>query len=128
MYRPEFESALRAHFRGDSVSADDPAWFALRKAVYASGCRTYLSKYTSRSFKDIQREAWSYFQGAMSVLTELLFTPSGLLAVRALCAMVRTIAPDQAGLSVLIRENRRILQKDSAIPHLSTCYVQIRPA
>ncbi|OQU95760.1 Fungal specific transcription factor domain-containing protein [Cladophialophora immunda] len=87
VYRPEFESALRAHFRGDLVSGDDAAWFALRKTVYASGCRIYLSKNTSMSFTEIQTEAWSYFQSAMSVLIELLFTPTGLLAVRALVAM-----------------------------------------
>jgi hypothetical protein len=59
----------------------------LRKTVYASGCRIYLSKNSLMSFTDIQNEAWGYFQNAMSVLTELLFTPSGLLAVRALVAM-----------------------------------------
>lgn len=89
MYRPEFESALRAHFRGDLVSGDDAPWFALRKTVYASGCRIYLSKNTSMSFTEIQTEAWSYFQSAMSVLLELIFTPTGLLAVRALVAMVK---------------------------------------
>ncbi|OAG42085.1 hypothetical protein AYO21_03539 [Fonsecaea monophora] len=87
VYRPEFESALRAHLRGDLVSGDDASWFALRKTVYASGCRIYLSKHTSMSFTEIQAEAWSYFQSAMSVLIELLFTPTGLLAVRALIAM-----------------------------------------
>ncbi|KIW98761.1 uncharacterized protein Z519_00424 [Cladophialophora bantiana CBS 173.52] len=39
------------------------------------------------SFTDIKTEAWSYFQSATSVLIELLFTPTGLLAVRALVAM-----------------------------------------
>lgn len=42
------------------------------------------------SFTEIQNEAWSYFQSAMSALVELLFTPTGLLALRALVAMVKT--------------------------------------
>ena len=87
VYRPEFESALRAHHRGDT-SEDSVSWFALRKTVYAAGCRIYLSRNTSMSFTEIQTEAWGYFQSAMSVLIELLFTPTGLLAIRALVAMV----------------------------------------
>ena len=89
VHRPEFEGALRAHLQGDLTLATDPGWYALRKTVYASGCRIYKSKHTSTSFADIQTEAWTYFQCAMSVFTELLFTPTGLLAVRALGAMVR---------------------------------------
>lgn len=96
VYRPEFESALRAHFQGDVVLGADPAWYALRKTVYASGCRIYKSKHTSTSFADIQTEAWGFFQCAMSVLAELLFTPTGLLAVRALGAMVRSFPFDPA--------------------------------
>ena len=88
VYRPEFEGLLRAHLRGDLASGADPAWYALRKTVYASGCRIYKSKNTSTSFADIQTEAWGFFQCAMSVFAELLFTPTGLLAVRALGAMV----------------------------------------
>lgn len=89
VYRPEFETALRAHLHGDLTLGADPAWYALRKTIYASGCRIYKSKHTSASFADIQAEAWGYFQCAMSVMAELLFTPTGLLAVRALCAMVK---------------------------------------
>ena len=81
---------MRAHLRGDLASGADPAWYALRKTVYASGCRIYKSKHTSTSFADIQTEAWGFFQCAMSVFAELLFTPTGLLAVRALGAMVRS--------------------------------------
>lgn len=72
------------------MSGEDAAWFSLRQTVYASGCRIYLSKNTSMSFTEIQNEAWSYFQSAMSALVELLFTPTCLLALRALVAMVKT--------------------------------------
>lgn len=93
VHRPEFEGALRAHLRGDSSLDADPAWYALRKTVYASGCRIYKSKHTPTSFADIQAEAWGLFQCAMSVFVELLFTPTSLLAVRALGAMVRISTP-----------------------------------
>ena len=88
MYRPEFESALRAHLRGELVAGDDPAWYALRHTVYASGCRVYHSESNSLSFTEVQNEAWRYFENALSVLVQLLLTPSGLLSVRALAAMV----------------------------------------
>ncbi|KAK5217827.1 hypothetical protein LTR72_009490 [Exophiala xenobiotica] len=86
VYKPNFERALRAHLLGDT-SEESASWHALRNTVYASGCRIYLSKHTSKSFTEIQTEAWCYFQRAMSVLMELLFTPTGLLAIRALVAM-----------------------------------------
>jgi hypothetical protein len=88
IYQPEFENGLRAYFRGDSTAEDSIAWYALRQTVFAAGCRIYLSKDTSIPFANIQTEAWRYFQGALSVLNELIFTPTDLLAVRALVAMV----------------------------------------
>jgi len=86
--RSEFFLYLNAHFRKDNSIANDPAWHALRNTVYASGCRIVLSKDDSLRYSDIQKEAWSYFQNAMSVHTELLFTFTSLMAVRALIAMV----------------------------------------
>lgn len=85
--RGEFETYLRSHLEGDEI--DDPAWYALRQCVYAGGCRIVLSKDPSNSFSHNQKEAWSYFRNAMSVHTELLYTFTGLMAVRALIAMVR---------------------------------------
>lgn len=89
VHRPDFENALRASFRGDSTGDDSIAWYALRQTVLAAGCRIYMSRDPSKTFEDVQNEAWRYFQEALSVLNELIFTPTGLLAVRALVAMVR---------------------------------------
>lgn len=127
VYRPEFESALRAHFQGDFTLGADPGWYALRKTVYASGCRIFKSKHTSTSFADIQTEAWSYFQCAMSVFTELLFTPSGLLAVRALGAMVRSRRSLKCR-TLLMDLKRPISRKGSAILLSSICSVPVRHA
>ena len=104
VYRPDFVKSLRAHFRGDRVSEDNVAWYALRQTVFASGCRIYLSKDPLMSFTDIQTESWSYFQGALSVLSELLFTPTGSLAVRALAAMVGALC--FSAISFHLRLNR----------------------
>ncbi|KAK5046474.1 hypothetical protein LTR84_008277 [Exophiala bonariae] len=76
VYRPEFESALRAHLQGDTTLCADPAWYALRKTVYASGCRIYKSKHTTASFAEIQTEAWSLL--AVRALTTMTFFSEGL--------------------------------------------------
>ena len=89
--REEFETCLRSHLEGNEI--DDPAWYALRQCVYASSCRIVLSKDQSNSFSHNQKEAWSYFRNAMSVHTELLYTFTGLMAVRALIAMVSLLCP-----------------------------------
>ena len=89
--REEFESHLRSHLEGNEI--DDPAWYALRQCVYATGCRIVLSKDQSNSFSHNQKEAWSYFRNAISVHTELLFTFTGLMAVRALIVMVSFLDP-----------------------------------
>jgi hypothetical protein len=89
-YRPAFEARLRSQFAEDAGFEDDVSWFALRNAVYASGCRIVLSKLASVTFSEAQAQAWSYFENALSVHTELLYTPTGLTAVQALALMVRT--------------------------------------
>lgn len=121
VYRPEFEGALRAHLQGDLTLSTDSGWYALRKTVYACGCRIYKSKHTSTSFPDIQTEAWKYFQCAMSVFTELLFTPTGLLAVRALCAMVRPSPTFRCKTSADLLDPRHSSQKGLAIQLSSIC-------
>ncbi|KAK5046782.1 hypothetical protein LTR84_007136 [Exophiala bonariae] len=85
--RSEFFTCLSAHFRNDEHLRNDPAWHALRNTVYASGCRIVLSKNDASHYSEIQKEAWSYFQNAMSAHTELLFTFTSIMAVRALIAM-----------------------------------------
>lgn len=88
VYRPDFEARLRLHFEHNALNDDEPAWYALRNTVYASGCRVYLSRRRSTSFAEAQAQAWRYLENALSVYVDLLFTPSGLMAVQALVAMV----------------------------------------
>lgn len=86
VYRPEFEARLEDYFNtGDN---DDSSWYALRNVVYATGCRAYLAKQRPPNWSDAQRRSWSYFENALSVYVDLLYTPTGLSAVRALAAMV----------------------------------------
>jgi hypothetical protein len=88
--RPAFESRLHSHLEPKTTSHDDPAWYALRYTVYASGCRIVLSKLSpSTRFAEAQDRAWQFFENALSVHTELLYCTTGLLAVQALAAMVR---------------------------------------
>ena len=86
VHRPEFEARLTEHFNG--TRGDDSSWYALRNVVYATGCRTYLSTQKSQSWTDVQQRSWAYLENAMSVYFDLLYTPTGLSAVRALAAMV----------------------------------------
>ncbi|KIX06974.1 uncharacterized protein Z518_04950 [Rhinocladiella mackenziei CBS 650.93] len=86
VYRPEFEWHLRGHLE-NTYRNDDPAWYALRNAVYASGCRLYHSANHAACFTRIQDEAWRYFSNALSVHSELLLRSPSQRAVRALLAM-----------------------------------------
>lgn len=90
VYQPDFEHHLRTHLDA-GYDNDDPTWYALRNAVYASGCRLYHCTQQSASFSSIQAEAWSYFSNALSVHSDLLLRRPTLHAVRALLAMVRSI-------------------------------------
>ncbi|OQU98882.1 Fungal specific transcription factor domain-containing protein isoform 2 [Cladophialophora immunda] len=86
VYRPDFERHLRAHLSG-KVQYDDPAWYALRNAVYAGGCRIYRSQFPEANPSDVQRESWSYFSNSLSVHSKLLLTKPTLRSVRALLTM-----------------------------------------
>jgi hypothetical protein len=89
VYRPAFEARLRAQFeQGSAYEDEDASWYALRNTVYASGCRSVLAKDSSISFVEAQALAWSYFENALSVHTDILFNPTGLSAVQALTLMV----------------------------------------
>ncbi|KAM3154891.1 hypothetical protein ABEW05_004608 [Botrytis cinerea] len=86
--KEHFEARLRRHFAQNDVVDDDPAWYALRNTVYASGCRLSSSN-TPYSYMsgEIQGQAWRYFEKALDVHTELLYGSTGLMAVQALTAM-----------------------------------------
>jgi hypothetical protein len=87
--RPAFEARLHAHYEQSGAFDDEPAWYALRNTVFASGCRLEMSKAEyGISFAEAQSHAWRYFENALSVHTELLYSQTSILAVEALCAMV----------------------------------------
>ena len=88
VHRPEFESHMRS--KPDNRQDEDPAWYALRNMVYASGCRLHHSVHYDASFSDIQEEAWGYFSNALLVHSELLLRRPSIQAIRALLAMVST--------------------------------------
>ena len=70
---------------------DDPAWYALRNIVYAAGKRQILSNAAEQhSFSAIQDQCWPYFENAMSVYTDILFSRVTIMGVQALITMVLT--------------------------------------
>lgn len=88
VHRQTFEERLRLHFGGE-LSDDDPGWYALRNAVYASGCRAEYSKAChSMAFEEAQDRGWRFLKNALSVQTELLYGQTDISAVQALVAMV----------------------------------------
>ncbi|KAH8672346.1 hypothetical protein BGZ61DRAFT_307401, partial [Ilyonectria robusta] len=86
--RPVFEARLRGTFNKDETSVDDPAWYALRNTVYAAGKRQLLNNSPAQlSFSHIQSKCWPYFENAMAVYSEILFSRVEILGVQALIAM-----------------------------------------
>lgn len=86
--RSEFENRLRETFeRGPSV-VDDPAWYALRHTVYATGCRIALSvNDTPVSFNEARKQAWRLYENALAVHTDLLYGKTDLPVIQALVFM-----------------------------------------
>ncbi|KAJ5585689.1 fungal-specific transcription factor domain-containing protein [Penicillium hetheringtonii] len=85
--RSNFENRLRVHFQSPNTNDEDVAWYALRNAVYAIGRRVVASMDGIGDFAVIQSESLRFFHNAFSVYSELLFRPSGLMAVQALIVM-----------------------------------------
>ncbi|CAI7612364.1 unnamed protein product [Penicillium glandicola] len=85
--KEHFKARLRHHFAHQDMD-DDPAWYALRNTIYASGCRLSSSNppYSNTSGQT-RGQAWRYFEKALSVHTELLYGSTGLMAVQALISM-----------------------------------------
>jgi hypothetical protein len=88
--RAGLEAHLQILFQGDDAT-DDPAWYALRNVVFAGACRSLLLKSNVVSYETAQSRANRYFENALSVLTDILLSPSSLTAIRALVLMVRTL-------------------------------------
>ncbi len=87
--RTDFDTLMQAHDRNQALK-NDPAWFALRNVIFASGYRSLLAKDSTVSFASAHAKAGSYFENALSVLSKLLLTPASVMAVRALALMVRS--------------------------------------
>lgn len=81
-----FEDRLRAQSTG-AITDDDPAWYALRNAVFATGARIALSKRSS--FQLASEVSWGLFSNAFSVHSELVYFRRTLMAIQALTVMVR---------------------------------------
>lgn len=88
--RAEFETRLQFQQSQELSFEEDPSWYALRNTVYASGCIILMSRDPTVTFAEAQECAWRYFENALSVHTDLLYTPTGILAVEALTLMVRS--------------------------------------
>jgi hypothetical protein len=86
VHRPWFEAQLKGYFNG-TINDSDPAWYALRNAIYASGCRIELSKY--KPFSEANQMAWGWFENALAVHTEILYFRTSILGVQVLTLMVR---------------------------------------
>ncbi|OAL50323.1 hypothetical protein IQ07DRAFT_587004 [Pyrenochaeta sp. DS3sAY3a] len=83
----QFKARLEQHFAGNS-KCDEAEWYALRNAVYASGCKVHMVQSSpTNSFESSQNCSWRYFENAMSVHTELIYMRSGLMAIQALMTM-----------------------------------------
>lgn len=67
---------------------DEPAWYALRNIIYATGSRIHLSK--TSTFRAASQVSWEWFENALSVHTEILYFKTSLLGVQALTLMVCT--------------------------------------
>ncbi|KIW05994.1 uncharacterized protein PV09_03177 [Verruconis gallopava] len=88
--RNSFESRLHSHLQQTSQMSSpesDAAWYALRFAVFAIGCRATLAKDSALGFRAAHEQSWKYFQNALSMYTELHFSRTGLMAVQALTIM-----------------------------------------
>lgn len=89
LIRSTFEARVRQHFRQiHSSQIEDPAWFALRNTIYATGYRCLPARSTSLTFEPAEGKAWQLFCNALSVFGELIFSHSALTAIQAFTIML----------------------------------------
>jgi hypothetical protein len=79
--------AQLAAVRAGQAPASTYSWQALYSAVLASGCRATLSEETAEAFKTSGREAWGYFQNALSFESRILHGATDLMAIQAVAVM-----------------------------------------
>lgn len=84
--RDTFLTQLSAAQAGRPL-ASTCSWQALYNAVLASGCRATLSQETAEAFKTSGREAWGYFQNALSFESRILHGATDLMAIQAIAVM-----------------------------------------
>jgi hypothetical protein len=84
VHRRWFEAKLASHFKVGK-SDREPSWYALRNIIFAYGSRIIISK--RGSFREAQQAAWSWFENALSVQSQLMYYPTPVLAVQALAMM-----------------------------------------
>lgn len=89
VHQTTFESQLAAYLSGTTTDFEI-AWHALRNAIYATGCRIHLSE--TRSVHEANRVAWTYFENALALHTQILLFKTSLVGVQALTVMVRLIS------------------------------------
>jgi len=86
--RSDFEARLRETFEKGPSAFPDPAWYALRHTVYATGCRLALSvNDTPASFNDARKQSWRLYENALAVHTDLLYGKTDITAIQALLFM-----------------------------------------
>lgn len=79
--------AQLAAARAGQAPASTYSWQALYNAVLACGCRATLSEETAEAFKTSGREAWHYFQNALSFESRILHGATDLIAIQAVAVM-----------------------------------------
>lgn len=89
--RTYVERRLRTHIENvkNGVKDDDVSWYALRNAIYATGCRSYiLARDPSSKFRIAVGHGWQYFERALSVHVELVYKRASLMTLQALLVLV----------------------------------------
>jgi hypothetical protein len=129
--RPVFESHLRNHFKNSPMGFPerDCSWYALRNAVYATGCRKLLSKEQPGPFLIGKGHGWEYLQNALSVHSELLYARTDFMAVQALSVMVELLsilALAFRGTQLFLTLGRHFLSKVSRLRLWITCFLRVR--
>ncbi|KAH7385829.1 fungal-specific transcription factor domain-containing protein [Pyrenochaeta sp. MPI-SDFR-AT-0127] len=82
--RSTFEARLEKDF-SDQPDEYDPAWYALKNVVFASGCR--IATFKTQSWTEAQIQSRGYFENALAVEADLLHGTTGVIAIQALLAM-----------------------------------------
>ncbi|KAH7091354.1 fungal-specific transcription factor domain-containing protein [Paraphoma chrysanthemicola] len=81
--RVDFEERLRKTYAIGGES--DAGWYALRNAVFATGCR--IMTFKTCTWRDAQTQSQGYFENALAVEAELIHGTPGIVGIQALLVM-----------------------------------------